>query len=180
MPLLGLYIHYLENCGNLTQDPALHALCVWVEKTLSFRFFFWSNKSEAKKKSAAFILCDSRETCSAQYELRSNSLERYQDQLIKLSANTHLWVNTYTNTHAQSARWCPPPPPPTHAHTVPLKCGPGSKFLGSFMLIPISISGVNKPLQLRLMRLYHGEGSSEVGWGSWGWMTQTPSYWGVQ
>lgn len=31
------------------------------------------------------------------------------------------------------------------------------------MLIPISISGVNKPLQLRLMRLYHREGSSEVG-----------------
>lgn len=30
------------------------------------------------------------------------------------------------------------------------------------MLIPISISGVNKPLQLRLMRLCHGEGSSEV------------------
>ncbi|CAB1437263.1 unnamed protein product [Pleuronectes platessa] len=40
-------------------------------------------------------------------------------------------------------------------------CGAGSKFLGSFMLIPISISGVNKPLQLGLMRLCHGEGSSE-------------------
>lgn len=52
--------------------------------------------------------------------------------------------------------------------TVALKCGRGSKFLGSFMLIPISISGVNKPLQLRLMRLYHGEGSSEAGRG-WGW-----------
>lgn len=42
-------------------------------------------------------------------------------------------------------------------------CGPGCKFLGSFMLIPISISGVNKALQLGLMRLYHREGSSEVG-----------------
>lgn len=62
---------------------------------------------------------------------------------------------------------------------VPLKCGAGSKFLGSFMLIPISISGVNKPLQLRLMRLYHGEGSSEVGWGGLGWMIQSPSSWGV-
>lgn len=42
-------------------------------------------------------------------------------------------------------------------------CGPGCKFLGSFMLIPISISGVNKAPQLGLMRLYHREGSSEVG-----------------
>lgn len=42
-------------------------------------------------------------------------------------------------------------------------CGPGCKFLGSFMLIPISISGVNKALQLGLMRLCHREGSSEVG-----------------
>lgn len=38
------------------------------------------------------------------------------------------------------------------------------------MLIPISISGVNKPLQLRLMRLCHGEGSSEVVVGGRGWL----------
>lgn len=45
------------------------------------------------------------------------------------------------------------------------------------MLIPISISGVNKPLQFRLMRLYHGEGSSEVGWEGVedGWLSPLPT-----
>lgn len=40
MPLLGLHIHYLEDCGNFTQALALYALCRSVEKTLNV-FFLW-------------------------------------------------------------------------------------------------------------------------------------------
>lgn len=78
------------------------------------------------------------------------------------------------DTQARAHSCCPHS---QHVHTLfffsLLMCGPGCKFLGSFMLIPISISGVNKALQLGLMRLYHREGSSEAG--GEGWMTQSPS-----
>lgn len=86
---------------------------------------------------------------------------------LTLQMRTRLQINTNTRTLMLS-----PLPTRAHAFFSLLMCGPGCKFLGSFMLIPISISGVNKALQLGLMRLYHREGSSEVGGG---WMTQSPS-----
>ena len=96
--------------------------------------------------------------------------------LFSVTTMKHIQRSYQTSTAHQCTR-VNAPSRPTHAHTsFLLKCGPGSKFLGSFMLIPVSISGVNKPLQLRLMRLYHREGSSEVGWWSRGGMTQPPSY----
>lgn len=76
-----------------------------------------------------------------------------------ISINQHSSTCTHTPLHTHGLL------DDTPSLLSPLMCGLGSKFLGSFMLIPISISEVNKLLQLRLMRLYHEEGSSEVGWG---------------
>lgn len=91
MPLLGLYIHYLENCGNLTQDPA----CLAWENFFLFVFLGGKVISEAKRCCIYSLWQPWSVFCT---ETKSSNL-----------ADTNLWWNTYTNAHAQSATWwCPP------------------------------------------------------------------------
>ena len=124
-------------------------------------FFFWKYELDAGKsrtgqrcQASVAVLLYSNASGVAKSEEVFPARRKTKPTHTPLSARMHLY--------ASSVCWMMPSPLLPPRPTVPLKCGPGSKFLGSFMLIPISISGVNKPLQLRLMRLYHGEGSSEV------------------
>lgn len=134
----------------------------WENVNLKCQVFRFEKKEKEKRcqsRGEKFLLCFSL-TLSDSCKVRSRVTEG--------DTKSNTWKCAHTHTHTDRLTlllYMPSLPDYARLPAVPLKYATSSKFFCSFMLIPISISGVNKPLQLGLMRLYHGEGSSGIRWG---------------